>query len=491
MLNDLIHYGTSDFNINASNGSTAIKFETGSSEKMRITSTGNVGIGTTLPQTKLAIGSAQGSGIDFLYDATNNYKNQIKNYWNSGTDTRMDFNIGRTSGVTPVTVMSVGYNGNVGIGTTTPLAKLDVQGTQGQLFSVTDNLSGEIFAVADISGVPIFKINSSELSTFTGLVSGITPVNAANFVTKAYVDGGGGAGSGFLPLSAGSGFPLTGDLYVSDDVLPVTNITSNLGSSTNSFLYTHTYVVQSAGVLQLNTGGTERMRIDSAGNVGIGSTSTTAAKLVVDSDTAPQILVKNSGGGNAQILFEDNSGNTQNASITFDQAGQNALYITTGYDSPSDLNRIYFQPGGETAMTIRGGNNATGKAGNVGIGTTSPTEKLEVAGNIKIQSALLSNQENTDVDTGTETIAEVATATYTAAFFDFVVKKSTNVRSGTVYACHNGDTTPLVEFTETSTQDLGDTSDVVLSVDISGTNMRLRATVASDDWSIKSLIRAI
>ena len=126
--------------------------------------------------------------------------------------------------------------------------------------------------------------------------------------------------------------------------------------------------------------------------------------------------------------------------------------------------------------------------GNVGIGATSPGEKLDVAGNIKITAALLSNQENTDVDTGTETVASVAIATYTAAFFDFVIKKTTNVRSGTVYACHDGTT---VQFTETSTQDLGDTSDVTLSVDISGGNMRLRATTTSDNWSIKSLIRAI
>ena len=129
--------------------------------------------------------------------------------------------------------------------------------------------------------------------------------------------------------------------------------------------------------------------------------------------------------------------------------------------------------------------------GDFGIGTDSPGEKLDVNGNIKIKNALLSNQENTDVDTGAEVVAQVAHATYTAAFFDFVVKKGTNVRSGTVYACHNGDSTPLVEFTETSTQDLGDTSDVTLSVDISGANMRLLATVASDDWSVKSLIRAI
>ena len=48
---------------------------------------------------------------------------------------------------------------------------VDIQGSQGQLFSVTDNLSGSIFAVSDISGVPIFDVNSSGLSTFDGNVN--------------------------------------------------------------------------------------------------------------------------------------------------------------------------------------------------------------------------------------------------------------------------------------------------------------------------------
>ena len=113
---------------------------------------------------------------------------------------------------------------------------------------------------------------------------------------------------------------------------------------------------------------------------------------------------------------------------------------------------------------------------------------VAITGDIKIDSALLSNQENTDVDTGTETVATVAHATYTAAFFDYVIKNGTNVRAGTVYSCHDGTN---VEFTETSTVDLGDTSDVTLAVDISGTDMRLRATTTSNDWSIKSLVRAI
>jgi len=118
--------------------------------------------------------------------------------------------------------------------------------------------------------------------------------------------------------------------------------------------------------------------------------------------------------------------------------------------------------------------------------------KINTDGSLQLaKGAKISNQENTDIDSAAaEVVAEVPIS-YTAAFFDFVVKKTTNVRAGTVYACHDGDTTPLVEFTETSTQDLGDTSDVTLSVDISGGNMRLLATVTSDDWSVKSLIRAI
>jgi len=45
---------------------------------------------------------------------------------------------------------------------------VDVQGSQGQLFSVTDDLSGSIFAVSDISGVPILDVNSSGVSYFDG-----------------------------------------------------------------------------------------------------------------------------------------------------------------------------------------------------------------------------------------------------------------------------------------------------------------------------------
>ena len=40
---------------------------------------------------------------------------------------------------------------------------VDIQGTVGQLFSVTDSLSGSLFGVSDISGIPIFEVFSDEI----------------------------------------------------------------------------------------------------------------------------------------------------------------------------------------------------------------------------------------------------------------------------------------------------------------------------------------
>ena len=214
--------------------------------------------------------------------------------------------------------------------------------------------------------------------------------------------------------------------------------------------------------------------IGSNGNVGIG-TDSPGSKLEISS-TSDALLELNGGTtANPYMLFAQNG--TRRAFIQYVNGGLLSLASEYGHI------RFMTGTGGTETEKMR-----ITSAGNVGIGTTSPEAKLDVAGNIKIQAALLSNQENTDIDSAAaEVVAQVAIS-YTAAFFDFVVKKGTNVRSGTVYACHDGTN---VEFTETSTNDLGDTSDVTLSVDKTSTNLRLIATVTSDDWSVKSLIRAI
>lgn len=206
----------------------------------------------------------------------------------------------------------------------------------------------------------------------------------------------------------------------------------------------------------------ERVRITGAGDVGIG-TSSPNSKLDINIPLAASDGITFN--TNDEVYSIWSNSNLQGLAINANNVGN-----TSRYDLFISSN------------------------GDIGIGTTSLSEKLTVdgniftSGNLYINNTILSNQENADVDIGTETIATVAIADYNGAFFDYVIKNGTDLRVGTVYAVHDGTN---VEYTEISTQDLGDTTDVTLSVDISGTDLRLLATTVSNDWVIKTLVRAI
>jgi len=105
-------------------------------------------------------------------------------------------------------------------------------------------------------------------------------------------------------------------------------------------------------------------------------------------------------------------------------------------------------------------------------------------GSITISTGKIDYGTNTDVDTGTENVATATGAE--AAFFDYVVKNSTNIRAGTITAATDGTN---VEYNEVSTVDLGSTSDVKLKVVLSSGDLILQATAASDNWNVSSFVR--
>lgn len=118
------------------------------------------------------------------------------------------------------------------------------------------------------------------------------------------------------------------------------------------------------------------------------------------------------------------------------------------------------------------------------------TGSITASGNAIINNVLYSFATNTDVDSGTEIVATIATGSYDAAFFDYVVKNGANYRAGTVMSVWQAGTSN-VEYTDTSTNDLGNTSDVIFTVDLVGGNARLKATVTTNNWSVKTAVRAL
>jgi hypothetical protein len=140
---------------------------TAGTERMRIDSSGNVGIGTTAPSSILEISGAGDDTNVIVMSQGGNYKNSIQNsHSGSASNARMSFFV-HDSSTTQANVMSLLGSGNVGIGTTSPARNLTVNGSiqftsGGVIEAGTTTLNTYIAGVEGASGRWVFATNGSE-----------------------------------------------------------------------------------------------------------------------------------------------------------------------------------------------------------------------------------------------------------------------------------------------------------------------------------------
>jgi hypothetical protein len=117
----------------------------------------------------------------------------------------------------------------------------------------------------------------------------------------------------------------------------------------------------------------------------------------------------------------------------------------------------------------------------VGIGTITPTQTLDVEGNIKHEKSVLVFEENVAV-TGTETILSVNALLYDSVFINYTIRSGTNMRAGRMIICT--DSTD-VSWTDESNAELGDTTPVEMNCRMSGTTLIVEAITSSGTWAVK------
>lgn len=318
-------------------------------EYMRISSLGNVGIGTTAPGAKLDIitGTAFADGIPDVsindgfynfnigYDSQSRGTNYLSIYKNASTTILKDSSSGflfQTGTASPVTRFSIGSSGNVvmgvsggnlGIGTDSPLAKLDVAGTawlRGSTASsggVYVNSSGNVGIGTTAPGAKLALADSGSFS--------LTMTAAGAYTTT-------------ISNNASSNNPFKLNTYRGEFLEVQNNNEFRFGPTTSGTTPYLTFYASNA----------EKMRIDTSGNVGIGTTAP-STKLDINGD----ITV------NGQDIY-----------FTSGYVGNRISYTGSGYD--------FYGSGNQGAFIA----NNTGSSyfnGSVGIGTTAPTNKLEIS----------------------------------------------------------------------------------------------------------------
>jgi hypothetical protein len=354
-----------------------LTFKTGGSERLRITSGGNIGIGTSSPLERITFGSsdsiiARSSATDF----------------NSGYCSRILFNQGGTGygylgfytyqgGTGGGERMRITESGNVGIGITVPGGKLHVVGSS--YISASANTTNIKFEGGGGNGLAFGTIDAT--STYA---SWIQSGYVLNFVLATY-------NLLLQPLGGNVGIGLTSPSYN-------LSIGGSVGLQGNEeYLYFHSnYSVgnNARGKIRVvgagggsgyggdlrfstrkptNVWNEDALTIDSSGNVGIGTTSP-KLKLDIAGAGAGSIALTNTGtSGYSEVIFYEGSSVKGdiwvNGSAQSNYAGANSLNILQNSNAPM----AFYTNGNNERMRIAGD-------GNVGIGTSSPIVKLQVVG---------------------------------------------------------------------------------------------------------------
>ena len=92
------------------------------------------------------------------------------------------------------------------------------------------------------------------------------------------------------------------------------------------------------------------------------------------------------------------------------------------------------------------------------------------------------------INSGQSTLYSIPISAYTGAFFEYTAKNTAGVRAGSIMSVFSGSS---VEFNETTTNDIGSTTNLTFDMSVTGTSANLLVSATTNNWEIKTIIRSI
>ena len=369
-------------------------------------------------------------------------------------------------------ISTASFGGIVGIGTSTPAARLDV-------IASSSAAADTVFRVRN-------SANTINLFTLSGDSSWISR-NATNSNQYIYWNG-------------------TSTLELKNDAAGATAITNNAAE----------LALNGATALRLRTGD-KGIYIYNAGNFYVGNASGIQAgsgqgNIILSDNVAPSSNVSGhhyyysstgSISGNSRPHFRTSNGTivwlgdesrlfNVTASRTIISSSQNTISGSSLTVLGSGSAQPVFTVQGSQGELFSVTDSLSGSLFSVNDISGLPilevfSDNTTLIGNY-LDPMLITTAKVTQTNSGSFVMYSLPTASYDTAFFEYSVKSGSNARAGTIMAIQSGS---AVNFTETTTTDFGSTSAISFVVVVTGSNMALTGSSSAGSWTIKTIVRGL